>query len=871
MNANKEVSRAVAAILNASLIGAAYATDPSSDSTVDRDRLAEVTVTAQRFAQNAQDVPITMQVLTQQTLSNLSTPTIDDFIKYLPNLNKTNNGPGQDTLIMRGLSVGGGGTTGAGTLAGFPNVAIYLDEESEATPNRNLDVYAVDLERVEVLEGPQGTLFGGGAESGVVRYITNKPKLDVWEAKAEGSYGSTAGGDPNHSANLVLNVPLISGTLAARAVLYTDRRGGYINNVPSEFHRMGTDLGIAERNGGIVSPGGVVIKPGTVPTDSEVINNYPLVANAINPVTYKGGRLELLYQVNDDWNVLLAQSYQSMDSQGVFYDQTTGDDYQPLPPLSATLFNPDYNKDQFENTALVVQGKIGALRLVYAGSYMNRNTHQVGDWTNYARGVFATYYQCTGYSTKDDRPTKCYTPNSTWENREHMSHISQELRLLTPQDKRLRAIGGVYWENFQIYDQEDYNYRSVPTCTPTFDTECFLDVAPRPGVIANNQSVRSPDDAFFDDLVRGYKQTALFGSVSFDIVPTLTLTAGTRWFRYDENESGEDVGSFYCKFYAGQVATNFGPCSPTNYNGLGPGGPYGIIINDRTTAKGFRSRVNLTWHVMPDAMLYATWSQGFRPGGFNRGSSSVLPDQDGVKQYITPLAYSPDTITNYEVGWKTQWFDGRVIFNGSIYYDVWNNVQIGIDDPQEGLGGLAFSVNGPSYIVRGVQPSIIARILPGLTLMASGAWNRSSQTNSPYLVVNNPQSVNYGQNITYIPNPFGPLGSTLANSPPFKGSLVLRYEWNLGNYLLSAQVSGTHQDDSHTDTGYVTGYVLPPVSTYDAAFGISKDNWHVLFYGQNLTNNTTYVSKGSDNGIIDETPLRPRVLGITVGYGFSSK
>jgi len=868
---NAKISCAVAAILNTSLLGVAYAAEPTADSTMNpSDQLAAVIVTAQRVAQDLQNVPITMQVLTAKTLSNLNTTNFEDFVQYLPNMTVTENGPGQDTLTIRGLSSGNTVTTGAGTLDSFPNVAVYLDDQSEELPSRNLDIYVVDMERIEVLEGPQGTLFGGGAEAGVLRYITNKPKLDVTDGTAEASYGATAHGAPNSSANVVLNVPVIPDTFGARVVLYTDRRGGYINNVPSEFLRLGTDLGLAERNGGSVSSAGVVIQPGQVPADSEVINNDLIAKNAINSVTYTGGRLELLGRVNEDWNVLLTESYQTMDSQGVFYDTTTTDDFTPIPALSVTQFNPAFDDDQFENTALTVNGKIGDWRLVYSGAYLIRNVNQSEDNTMYARGVWGTYYQCTGYSKDFDPPTKCYTPSATWHNQERNTHDSQELRVLTPEDKRLRATGGVYWENYQIFDQEDYNYRSVPTCTPTFDTECFLDVAPRPGVFANNPSVRSPDDGFFDDLVRGYKQTAIYASVDFDIIPkTLTLTGGTRWFRYDEDEIGQDVGSFYCKYYAGKVATNFAPCSPTNYNGYGPGGPYGININDSATARGFRSRANLTWHITSTAMLYYTWSQGFRPGGFNRGSSGHLPDQNGVDQYITPLVYAPDTVTNNEFGWKTEWLDGRVLFNASIYQESWSNVQTGIDDPQYGLGNLAFSTNGPSYRVRGVEPTIAARIAPGLTLTSSLAWNTSSQTNSPYLIVNNPKSVNYGRTITSIPNPFGPIGSSLPYTPPFKGSLVMRYDWRLKDYMLFAQISGEHQAHSFTATGYVQGFELPAYSTYDASLGISKDNWHIAFYCDNLTDEDTYLNKSITNGLVQEFPMRPRVLALKVGYDFA--
>ena len=600
-----KISYAVAAILNTCAPSVFAAVSDSPSTAGESTELGEVVVTAQRREQSIQDVPITMQALTAETLAQLNATTIDDFIKYLPNVTQASNGPGQTNIYMRGLSIGSGGTEGSGAIGTFPNVAVYLDDQSAQLPGRNLDIYAVDLERIEVLEGPQGTLFGGGAQAGVLRYITNKPKLDVTEGAANASYGITAHGDPNSSGNFTLNLPLIEDVLAVRGVIYEDRRGGYINNVPSQFTRMGTDLGLALRNGGTVTNTGQVLTPGAVPADSEVINNYNIAGNAINALTYTGFRVSALGKINDDWNVLLAQSYQNMDAEGVFYQNPTGSEGNPLPPLSVTLFNPSYVKDRFENTALTISGRIADLKVVYDAAYLVRNVDQQQDYTNYARGVWATYYQCTGYSKGFDPPTKCYSPSATWHDRDKNTHESHELRVSTPDDQRVRGLAGLYYEDFRIYDQMDYNYRSVPTCSPSQPTECFLDVQPWPGIPANNPNVRPPNDAFFDDVQRGYTQKAAFGSIDFDLIPrTLTFTAGTRYFKYDEKEVGGDVGSFYCKFYDGAVPSSYGPCSITNYNGYGPGGPFGtnldLQVPNRSTPHGFRSRANLTWHIADD-------------------------------------------------------------------------------------------------------------------------------------------------------------------------------------------------------------------------------------------------------------------------------
>src|SRR5712672_3212877 len=200
MRPNQKLSYAICSILGVHGAGAALAASASAESS---DALGEIIVTAQRRVENIQNVPI-----------------FDQVIKYLPNVTQSTNGPAQGEIFMRGLSVGGGGGQGGGTTGAFPAVAIYLDEQSGQVPGRNLDIYAADLERIEVLEGPQGTLFGGGALSGVLRYITNKPKIDVTEGSVDAGYGTTAHGDPNTNVSAVINLPLVADTLAVRGVIY---------------------------------------------------------------------------------------------------------------------------------------------------------------------------------------------------------------------------------------------------------------------------------------------------------------------------------------------------------------------------------------------------------------------------------------------------------------------------------------------------------------------------------------------------------------------------------------------------------------------------------------------------------------------------
>src|ERR1700677_250456 len=745
MNANTKLCYAIAAILSGSSAGIAYA-DPTPDSTgttetAATDSLAEITVTAQRRTQNMQDVPISMQALTEQTLQQLNIATFDDYIKDLPNVTAASNGPGQNEVFMRGLSAGSQASQGSASTGLWPNVAIYLDNQSAQLPNRNLDIYAADLNRIEVLEGPQGTLFGAGAEAGVIRYITNEPKLDVTEGSVKGGYSWTAHGDPNADVTAVINLPLIENTMAVRAVIYDDHRGGYIDNVPATFTRSATDIGIHYANYPAVNgacPNGQPNSGYCVPPGSPTLNNNNLVGNAINPVTYQGIRAEALYKFNEDWDLLITQSYQDMNSQGVFYQQPNASDGGALAPLQVTLFNPTYDKDDFESTAWTLNGKLGAISAVYTGGYLDRNVDQAGDYTNYSRGVYADYYQCVA--------STCYSPSAAWTSIEKNEHLQNELRFSTPDDWRLRGIAGAYVEDNKLYDQTTWMYKSIPACTSNGapgtpgNTNCLSNVGTFPGTYVQNPGVQGDNTSFYQDQYRDTKQTAFFASADFDIIPkVLTITAGTRHFLFENNNQGSILSSFDC-FQSGTPA-----------GGCHAGASYNLNAqNLRDTETGFKSRGNLTWHVTPETMLYYTYSQGFRPGGFNQnGGAQHAIGPDGVAQYEIPRSFSSDNLTNNEIGWKTEFFDHRLQWNGAVYREDWKNVQIEFFNPGV-VGNLFYDTNGQNFLIKGVETSLVARVTTGLTLQYAASWNQSRQTNSPALIDNNPASANYGKPITEV-------------------------------------------------------------------------------------------------------------------------
>jgi iron complex outermembrane receptor protein len=890
LNTNQKLAYAITAVLGG-CAGSAWAVEDTSTSS----SLEAIVVTAQKRSESIQNVPITIQAITGDQLGQLSVTTFDDVIKMLPNVTFSANGPGQGNIYMRGLSVGFAGSQSSASINPFPNVATYLDEQSLTFPGRNLDVYMVDMERIEVLEGPQGTLFGGGAEAGAIRYITNKPKLNATEGRAEGGFGVTAHGDPNTSANVVLNLPLIPDTLAVRGVIYSDRRGGYIDNVPTTFTRNpNVDKGPSAYSS-------------SYPAQLATYNNYLLVKRAQNPVTYQGFRLSALYQISDDWSALIQDSYQYLDADGMPVQFPISLGLTPLQPLQESSFMPAWNRDKSNSTAWTVNGKIGPLKAIYTGAYLTRNVDANMDYTNYTRTAGGFYYSCTGGGGSNfgnPGPATCYSPVMGWHDYFKNTHQSHEFRLSSPDEWRLRGLLGVFWEDFKIQDDMNFNQKTIPSCTPANLAAalaggpiCLGNVTPVQAAL--DPSTRGDNTNFGEDLERGYKQTAAFASIDFDLIPkVLTVTGGTRYFKYVEQEVGSQYGTG-----AGCVNIPNGACiaTPINYS------------DHHATYTGFKSRGNVTWQVTPDVMLYYTFSQGYRPGAFNRvtgGRTQIWVDANGVplpngviagaadakaRQFNKPLAYGPDTLVNNEIGFKSEFLEHRLLVNFSAYRMDWKDVQTLIYNPPV-YGNTTFGLTGPTYRVKGVELQLAFKPIDNLTLMGNVSRNDAKQTTSPCIrssgvtptTPTNPTpkgacitQVRAGDHNEAVQNALGAVGSIPAFSPKLQYNVRARYDMTFNDYKTFAQVGMSHIDDmanqpSSFNSGdgvlipYTTWlrYTMPGYNTYDASLGVSKGAWDVLVFVQNLTNvnASTFTTSGQD--IKAEVPLRPRVIGLKIGLKF---
>lgn len=377
----------------------------------------EIVVTATKRSESAQDIPIAVQALGEQSLDELDVDVFSDYLQQLPGVTAGGSGPGQGTIYVRGVASSTPTLTVAGVAGLAPNVALYLDEQPVTQVGRNLDVYAVDLERVEVLSGPQGTLFGSSSQAGTIRLITNKPNLDGFSATLSGGVSFTEGGEMSNKVEGVVNIPA-TDRLAFRGVIYSDQRGGYIDNVQgtrdaSESGRF-RPAGTVRRNGVVVDSSQNGFQAGADLSGVNFIeaNNANLVEENFNDTDYLGFRLGALYEVNDDWRVYVNHSRQRIESDGVFfYDPELPDPDQ----LSIQRYSNDELEDSYGSTSWTVEGRLGALEALYTGAYLDRKSQQTIDYTDYLFvGQYLPYYICDGsvsYPGASDPSGNCQAPN----------------------------------------------------------------------------------------------------------------------------------------------------------------------------------------------------------------------------------------------------------------------------------------------------------------------------------------------------------------------------------------------------------------------------------------------------------------------------
>ena len=792
-----------------------------------------IIVTAQKRTENLQNVPISIQALGTQQLEDLNVSNFQDYTRLLPSISYQTFQPGTTNVYIRGVASGGDGNH-SGSL---PSVGVYLDEQPVTTIGGTLDVHVYDIARIEVLRGPQGTLYGASSEAGTIRIISNRPDPAHFAGGIDGEINTVRHGGVGGSLEGFVNAPL-SDNAAVRLVAWYQHDAGYIDNV------AGTRAFLPQ-------PGGIVI------------NNNSLVENNYNDVDTVGGRAALGIELAEHWTATASVLAQDQHAHGFFgYDPRVGD-------LQVQHFFPERDHDRFAQAALTVEGRIGTFDITYAGAYLDRRINTSNDYTDYAEAYDSLYSGVggiAGYFYFTDNAGRQIDPSQHIIGRDHFTKMSHELRLASPAENRLRFVGGLFYQRQFHRIHQDYQVTNLASA---------LSVNGFPGTLWLTQQ---------DRVDRDY---AAFGELSFDIVPTLTLTGGLRAYRFDNsligffgfgrNPAGPPFNA------AGSSRTGVAACYTTTGAQLrdNPGGTLlpaavpgspctdlavfnnGQLDPKATTGNGLTYRANLTWHITPDQMVYATWSSGFRPGGINRRST------------IAP--YQKDTLTNYEIGFHTQW--GRTLrLNGAIYWQDWRKFQFSF------LGQNSFTEihNGPDARIKGAELELNWHPIPAFTLSASAAYT-DARTRRNLCLFDDP---------TFACGPVGanlvsaPAGTRLPVTPRFKMSATARYEFPLAGGTGHVQANMTHQSSATADlrTAIVqsgTGNIinpaqllgrLPSYTIANFAFGIEWSRFTAELFLENAFDEraqlTRFVQCGQCYARPYAVPATPMTLGARLGTRF---
>jgi len=784
-------------------------------------QLEELVVTATKQPARAQDTPVALQALGSNQMEQLSIQNFDDYVANLPNVSAGGRGPGQSTVYIRGMSIQPITVMLSGAQGTTPNVALYLDEQPVTAPGRNLDVYAADMERIEVLAGPQGTLFGSSSQAGTIRMITNKPNFDGFDTGFKTTWSETKNGGMSTSGEAFFNIP-VNDKLATRFVVYNDQKGGYIDNV------VGTYSLDPERN----PDANVSLGDDATYEDA---SNVALAKDNFNESYYKGMRLGAKYLINDDWDLLVQHSRQELGADGVFdYDPDVGD-------LEVERFFPDELRDSFDQTAWTVEGRLGALEMLYTGAYLNREVEQSIDYTGYNNsGGFIEYYTCTydnpdyivSYPNRAEYITdvrECKTPVKGFKGTQDQKRETHEFRIVTPVEHRLRAVAGVFYEDFSIETQDDFLYLATSEIG-------FVPNAPISTANNINDATRPAGVAFFNDITRTETQTAAFGELSYDLIPhTLTATVGLRYYEMESDFTGSS--NFADGIFQNGEQTDRG----RDYDSSGGHSDEPLKADDTIT------KVNISYKPTDTSLLYAVYSEGFRPGGFNRGGGipSVNPDFPTVS-----VTYETDNVINQEIGWKTQWFDQTLQFNGNLYFIEWNDMQVSRFDP-ENVSILTFIENAADAEIMGLEADLSWAATNNLTLFAAFSYNDSELVGTEAQVIE-----------------LAPVGSQLPLTPELQANLRARYTWQMGLQDFYWQLGARYAGTSYSSIVAEEREEQDAYSIVDAAIGTGRDGWNAELFVDNLTDERAELFINTQDDIRRIGTNRPLTAGLRLSYKY---
>jgi outer membrane receptor protein involved in Fe transport len=710
-------------------------------------RIEEVLVTATKRGQTAvQDVPISIRALTSEDLLNQNITQFTDWSRFVPGVTFRDLGPGEKTIVTRGLA-----STGAATTAVYFDEAVITAFNDGEGGGRNVDFKLYDVERIEILRGPQGSLYGGSALGGLVRIVPAQPDSTEFSGDAEASISDTANGSGNYMFHGHFNLPLVGDRLALRLVGWYEDYSGYVDQAR---------FGLSNTN------------------DEETT----------------GARAMLRFDATDRIAISAFVQWQDQQIGGVSRFNPVGTVAQQLPDFTGPplivdreLQNTDFTQNPRSDEAVIYSLK--------------------AEWEFNAGSVVAVsnWYERDFLNNFDSTPILLFfgvpiTAISSFP--EDRTVWSNEVRFNSKFNGPFQILTGLYYAEEHI--QSESNVFTV-------DENGLID-SPTPNVLSVLRD-------------RNFEELALFGELTYDFNERWSATLGARFAEFDFVTDENAVVPF------------FGP----------PTGPEPTKSGDDSseTFKG-----NLSFKATEDALLYLTVSEGFRRGGLNLNAFGDLFD--------IPETFTSDSVTNYEIGAKTEWLDGRLIVNATLYSIDWDDIQV---ETVTEAGGIEFFTNAGAARVDGIEFELQARPMQGLDLSLVAAFSDALLTEDQPPISADPDDPARGLD-----------GDPINNVPDLTFAASAQYEWP----WFSDYDGFTRVDYSYTDGSNTTISPRNPsnvqLNSYDLVnlqFGIRNEAWRVTVFADNVFDERPQNDAINDfTNILAFVTSRPRTIGVRAGYRF---
>jgi outer membrane receptor protein involved in Fe transport len=851
-------------LLIASVSGRALAADATSDSdatsTADaasgaaaiegKDTLAEVVVTAEKRESTVQQTAISMTALSGAQLQNQNIASVEDLAASVPGVSMRTAGPGQTEYEMRGLTSAGGSTA---------TVGFYLDEtplsaSAVALNGRTvIDPDLFDLNNVEVLRGPQGTLYGAGSMGGTIKLVTNKPKLSAWEAATDFNVSHTeSGGSWNGGASGMLNVPL--GDAVALRIVGTEKYiSGWIERVVIPNFPFPTSAA-----GSAGAPSYCV---NYYCTRGDVQDATPSkIIHGSNLERFSSARAILLVKPNEQLSVTTTLMYQRIAADGYNNYQATGTSPAPYPSTPGVYQpydQPEPYYDQFKLVSLTGVYDFGPVALTVTPAYWERFVFQSTDSTEALQNInnLTSFIQ------------------NLYEEKDKTTQDSIELRLSSNGSGPFQWQGGGYaadlHSGYVTYNQAA-GFATAASCglasaANPVGGQCPVDQQYNP-----NSVLRYPDATlppypdpvsanpngvvFNDNNPNIMKQYAVFGEASYKVLDDLKLTAGIRYFRYTIENHADQAG--------------MGTASANQDH---------TYLSTSQSGSAVLPKLNLSYTPTPDLTLYGTVAKGSRPGGVNLpipiptvqqleanpaayNCNLPLVNQLDPTQPIPPGAYvakqpsyGPDSVWSYELGEKARFADRRFTINGDIYYIKWTNIQQVVSL----TCGYPADINAGNARAYGPEVETSMRLTDSLTFNVSGAYTKAN--------INAPNQT--AQAAGFYP------GIKIINVPQYTAIASLDFQHPLNDDLgialhLSSSLVGPIEDQAYYRE------TLPSHNIVDFKAGLLGPKWGAYLTATNLTNKLAALT--IDNTVFAwQQPTitrvstnQPRTIGVELTYKF---